>query len=78
MTYLRNKASRCELAELKDGLIRDRIVCGVNKDTVRAKTVTPQRDRIESGNEDSYLQGSGNRFSTPQGLTEEKGVHVVK
>ena len=66
MTYLRNKASRCELAELKDGLIRDRIVCGVNNDTVRAKT--PQRDRIESENVDWYLQGSGNRFSTPQGF----------
>ena len=37
MTDLRNKASRCEFAELKDGLIRDRIVCGVNNDTVRAR-----------------------------------------
>ena len=37
MTDLRNKASRCEFAELKNGLIRDRIVCGVNNDTVRAR-----------------------------------------
>ena len=37
VTDLRNKASGCELADLKDGLIRDRIVCGVNDDTVRAR-----------------------------------------
>ncbi|KAK2549090.1 hypothetical protein P5673_030459 [Acropora cervicornis] len=37
VTDLRNKASRCEFAELKDGLIRDRSVCGVNSDTVRAR-----------------------------------------
>ena len=36
VTDLRNKASSCAFAELKDGLIRDRIVCGVNNDTVRA------------------------------------------
>ena len=37
VTDLRNKATRCEFAELKDGSIRDRIVCGVNNDTVRTR-----------------------------------------
>ena len=37
VTDLQNKATGCELADLKDGLIRDRIVFGVNNDTVRAR-----------------------------------------
>ena len=30
VTDIRNKAARCEFGDLKDGLIRDRIVCGIN------------------------------------------------
>ena len=37
MTDLRNKAARFEFGDLKDELILDRIVCGVNDDTVRAR-----------------------------------------
>ncbi|CAB3983765.1 retrotransposon-like family member retr-1 [Paramuricea clavata] len=37
VTELRNKAYRCEFADLKDGLIRDRIVCGITNDSVRAR-----------------------------------------
>lgn len=33
----RNKAARCEFIDLKDGLMRDRIVCVINDDTVRAQ-----------------------------------------
>ena len=47
MTDLRNKASRCEFAELKDGLIRDRIVCGVNNDTVRARLLRESEMSLE-------------------------------
>ena len=32
---LRNKASTCQYGELKDDMIRDRLVCGIKKDNVR-------------------------------------------
>ena len=37
MTDLRNKAARFEFGDLTDELILDRIVCGINDDTVRAR-----------------------------------------
>lgn len=36
VTYLHNKAVRCEFIDLKDRLIRDQIICAINDDTVRA------------------------------------------
>lgn len=37
VTDLKNKAKDCEFGELCDSLIRDRIVCGVRDDQVRAR-----------------------------------------
>lgn len=37
VTDLKNKASLCEFDALKDSLIKDRIVCGVRSDEVRAR-----------------------------------------
>ena len=37
VTDLKNKASLCEFSTLKDSLIRDRIVCGIRSDKVRAR-----------------------------------------
>ncbi len=37
VTDLKNKAKDCEFGRLTDDLIKDRIVCGVNNDTVRAR-----------------------------------------
>ena len=37
VTDLRMKARSCEFGELKDSLIRDRIVCGIKSDTVRSR-----------------------------------------
>ena len=37
VTDLRNKASTCEFDVLKEGLIRDRIVCGIKNDSVRSR-----------------------------------------
>ena len=37
VTDLRNKARSCEFENLTDGLIRDRIVCGIVDDQVRAR-----------------------------------------
>ncbi|XP_021346800.1 uncharacterized protein K02A2.6-like [Mizuhopecten yessoensis] len=37
VTELRNKASTCEFDTLREGLIRDRIVWGINSDSVRSR-----------------------------------------
>ena len=37
VTDLKTKAQTCEFAELKDGLIRDRIICDINCDRTRAR-----------------------------------------
>ena len=37
VTDLRTKAKTCELGTLRDGLIRDRIVCGITDDKLRAR-----------------------------------------
>ena len=37
VTDLKTKAQTCEFAELKDGLIRDRVVCGIICDRTRAR-----------------------------------------
>lgn len=37
ITDLRNKSSTCEFGTLCEGLIRDRIVCGIRSDSVRAR-----------------------------------------
>ena len=37
VTDLKNKAKDCEFAQLTDELIKDRVVCGINNDTVRAR-----------------------------------------
>ena len=42
VTDLRSKAARFEFGDLKDELILDRIVCGINDDTVRARLLIKQ------------------------------------
>lgn len=37
VTDLKNKAQQCEFENLKDGLIRDRIVCGIKDETCRRR-----------------------------------------
>ena len=37
LTDLRNKAKTCEFGALRDTLIRDRIVCGIDSNTVRER-----------------------------------------
>ena len=48
VTDLQNKASGCEFADLKDGLIRDRIGCGVNNDTVRVRHLRESELSLET------------------------------
>ena len=75
VTDLRNKASRCEFAELKDRLIRDRVVCGVN-DTLTARHL---REAELSPETCIDICRAAEISSTHlKVLTEEKVVHVVK
>ena len=72
MTDLRNKAARCEFGELKDGLIRGRIVCGINDDTVRARLLKEAGLTLEG-----YLDiCRAAEISSAQ--NEEKAAHVVR
>ena len=75
VTDLRNKASRCEFAELKDGLIRDRIVCGVNSDTVRARLLRESELSLEMCID--ICRAAEISSAHLKVLTEEKVVHVV-
>ena len=75
VTDLRNKASRCDFAELKDGLIRDRIVCGVNSDTVRARLLRESELSLEMCIE--ICRAAEISSAHLKVLTEEKVVHVV-
>ena len=47
LTYC-NKAARCEFGDLKNGLIHDRIVCGINDDPVRAQLLREAELTLES------------------------------
>ncbi|XP_068671039.1 uncharacterized protein [Montipora foliosa] len=76
VTDLRNKASRCEFAGLKDGLIRDRIVCGVNNDTVRARLLRESELSLETCID--ICRAAEISSAHLKVFTEEKVVHVVK
>ncbi|XP_068713285.1 uncharacterized protein [Montipora foliosa] len=76
VTDLRNKASRCEFAELKDGLIRDRIVCGENNDTVRAPLLRESELSLETCID--ICRAAEISSAHLEVLIDEKVVHVVK
>ena len=75
VTDLRNKASRCEFAELKDGLIRDRMVCGVNSDTMRARLLRESELSLEMCID--ICRAAEISSAHLKVLTEEKVVQVV-
>jgi len=76
VTDIRNKASRCELAELKNGLIRDRNVCGVNNDTVRALLLRESELSLEMCID--ICRAAEISSAHLKALTKEKVVYVVK
>ena len=69
VTDLRNKASRCEFPELKDGLI------GVNSDTVRARL--PRESELSLEMCIDICRAAEISSAHLKVLTEEKVVHVV-
>ena len=75
VTDLRNKASRCEFAELEDGFFRDRIVCGVNNDTVTARFLRESELSLEMCID--ICRAAEISSAHLKVLTEEKVVHLV-
>ena len=39
VTELRNRAKKCELGQLEDSLICDRLICGIGDDNVRRRVL---------------------------------------
>ena len=76
MTNLRNKAARCEFGDLKDGLIHDRIVCGINDDTVRARLLREAELTLEGCLD--ICRAAEISSAQLKVLNEEKTVHVVR
>jgi hypothetical protein len=76
VTELRNKASRCKFADLKDGLIRDRIVCVITNDSVRARLLRESDLSLEKC-VDICRASEISAFQLKE-LTDEKSVHAVR
>ena len=75
MTDLRNKAARFEFGDLKDEVILDRIVCGINDDTVRARLLREAELTLEGC---LYICRAAEISSKQlKVLNEEKAVHVT-
>ena len=81
VTELRNKdvnllIYRCEFADLKDGLIRDRIVCGITNDSVRARLLRESDLSLEKC---VYICRASEIIAFQlKELTDEKSVHAVR
>ena len=76
VTDLKNKASLCEFSTLKDSLIRDRIVCGIRSDKVRARLLRdPDLTLVKTIDACRAAETSQTQL---EGLTEEKSVDFVK
>ena len=76
VTELRNRASGCEFADLKDGLIHDRIVCGIINDSVRACLLRESDLSLEKC-VDICRASEISAFQLKE-LTDEKSVHAVQ
>ena len=76
MTDLKNKASLCEFSTLKDSLIRDRIVCGIRSDEVRARLLRdPHLTLVKAIDACRVAETSQTQL---KGLTEEKPIDFSK
>ena len=76
VTDLKNKASLCEFSTLKDSLIRDRIVCGIRSDEVRARLLRdPDLTLVKAIDACRAAETSQTQL---KGLTEEKPIDFVQ
>ena len=76
VTELKQKASLCEFGELKDSLIRDRIVCGIRNDTVRARLLRERELALQSAID---LCRAAEVFESQlREMRDENIVHAIK
>ena len=76
VTALKNKASLCKFSTLKDSLIRDRIVCGIRSDEVRARLLRhPDLTLVKALDACQAAETSQTQL---KGLTEEKQIDFVQ
>ena len=76
VTDLKNKASLCEFSTLKDSLIRDRIVCGIRSDEVRARLLRdPDLTSVKAIDACRAAETSQTQL---KGLTEERPIDFVQ
>ena len=76
VTELKQKASLCEFGELKDSLIRDRIVCGIRNDTVRARLLRERELTLQSAID--ICRAADVSESQLREMGDEKNVHAIK
>ena len=76
VTDLKNKASLCDFSTLKDSLIRDRIICGIRSDEVRARLLRdPDLTLVKAIDACRMAETSQTQL---KGLTEEKRIDFVQ
>lgn len=73
VTDLKNKASGCEFGQLRDSLIRDRIVCGIRDDEVRLRLLKDAD--LTLGKAIDICRGSETTSSQVKVLNGEIDVH---
>ena len=76
VTDLRNKATRCEFGDLKDGLIRDITVCGIRDDIVRARLLRESELTLEKCVD--ICRAAEVSTAQMKELNEENTVHSIK
>ncbi|XP_060080411.1 uncharacterized protein K02A2.6-like [Ylistrum balloti] len=78
VTELRTRATTCEFGDLCDSLIKDRLVCGVRDETIRARLLRDSDLNLKKAID--ICRASEMSASRLKSLTSEddKSVHVVK
>ena len=79
VTDLRNKASSCEFEQLMDGLIRDKIVCGIKSDNVRARLLRePKLDLQKAIDIVRASESVAGQMKVLQDTVGDKSVNTLK
>ena len=78
VTDLKNIANDCEFGDIKNDLIRDRIVCGTNSENVKKRLL--REDKLTLAKAISICRAEEESVRQIQKMNEEQGntVHVVK
>ncbi|VDI68163.1 Hypothetical predicted protein [Mytilus galloprovincialis] len=78
VTDLKNKAKPCEFEHLSDGLIRDRIVCGIQSEGCRARLLREADLTLRKAIDTFRAQEISSQQLKSLKSTEEHSVNAVK